>query len=74
MRILSTNELIALTELSSGLLPVTETRKETILIISTIKLISDTEAGVWCLGPGVSVFPPLPDRLVLVDDLLDDVL
>ena len=62
----------ALTELSSGLLQVTVTRKETILIISA-KVISNAEAG-GCLGPGVSELPPLLVRLVLVDDLLDDVL
>ena len=72
MRILSTNELIALTELSSGLLPVTETRKETILIIS-VKMISHAEAG-GCLGPGIGVLPLLLVRLVLIDDLLDNVL
>ena len=73
MKILSIIELITLTELSSGLLLVTETMKETILII-TVRLISNAETGTGCLGPGVSVFPPLFLRLVLIDDLLDDVL
>ena len=50
----------------------TETGKETVLIIS-VELISRAEAG-GSLGPGVSVFPPLLVGLVLVDDLLDDVL
>ena len=72
MKILTLVELIILAELSSGLLLVTETRKETILIIS-VKMISHAEAG-GCLGPGIGVLPPLLVRLVLIDDLLDNVL
>ena len=73
MKILSIIELITFTELSSGLHMVNKTRKETILNISA-KLISNTETGTGCLGPSVSVFPPIFLRLVLIDDLLDDVL
>ena len=38
-----------------------------------MELTSHAEVG-RCLGPGISVFSPLSARLVLIDDLLDDVL
>ena len=38
-----------------------------------MELISHAEVG-RCLGPGISVLPPLLVRLILIDDLLDDVL